>query len=57
MRIWSVCAPTAAHLDAFAKVPTVDPAARLLMEKPLCRTRDVLAVTPLPTPTPGRDWS
>ncbi|MFD7219625.1 Gfo/Idh/MocA family oxidoreductase [Streptomyces sp. NPDC059892] len=35
--VWSVCSPTATHLETVAEVLARDPAARLLVEKPVCR--------------------
>ncbi|NEB03373.1 Gfo/Idh/MocA family oxidoreductase [Streptomyces sp. SID13726] len=45
--IWSVCSPTATHVAAVADVLAVDPAARLLVEKPLCRAREIPELTAL----------
>lgn len=36
--VWSVCSPTATHLRTVAEVLDRDPAARLLVEKPVCRS-------------------
>ncbi|MFJ1748199.1 Gfo/Idh/MocA family oxidoreductase [Streptomyces sp. NPDC088116] len=36
--VWSVCSPTETHLRAVAEVLDRDPAARLLVEKPVCRS-------------------
>ncbi|MFI0976929.1 Gfo/Idh/MocA family oxidoreductase [Streptomyces sp. NPDC021093] len=36
--IWSVCTPTAAHIGAVAAVLARDPDARILVEKPACRS-------------------
>ncbi|MFI2241702.1 Gfo/Idh/MocA family oxidoreductase [Streptomyces chrestomyceticus] len=36
--VWSVCTPTAAHLETVAAVLKRDPRARLLVEKPVCRS-------------------
>lgn len=45
--VWSVCSPTATHVAAVADVLAVDPAARLLVEKPLCRTWEIPELTSL----------
>ncbi|WP_267826842.1 Gfo/Idh/MocA family oxidoreductase, partial [Streptomyces sp. H27-G5] len=39
--VWSVCSPTATHVATVAEVLSVAPAARLLVEKPLCRTWEI----------------
>ncbi|MDG5806146.1 ABC transporter ATP-binding protein [Streptomyces ossamyceticus] len=39
--VWSVCSPTATHVATVAHVLAVDPEARLLVEKPLCRTWEI----------------
>ncbi|MDJ0385373.1 Gfo/Idh/MocA family oxidoreductase [Streptomyces sp. G-G2] len=39
--VWSVCSPTATHIAMVAEVLAVDPAARLLVEKPVCRTWEI----------------
>ncbi|MGI5335965.1 Gfo/Idh/MocA family oxidoreductase [Streptomyces sp. CA-181903] len=36
--VWSVCTPTAGHVQAVAAVLDRDPEARLLVEKPACRS-------------------
>ncbi|MBJ3811767.1 Gfo/Idh/MocA family oxidoreductase [Streptomyces flavofungini] len=36
--VWSVCTPTAAHVETAAAVLDRDPSARLLVEKPVCRS-------------------
>lgn len=36
--VWSVCTPTAAHVPTVAAVLDRDPGARLLVEKPVCRS-------------------
>ncbi|MEW2529041.1 Gfo/Idh/MocA family oxidoreductase [Streptomyces sp. NPDC047071] len=36
--VWSVCTPTAAHVETVAAVLDRDPRARLLVEKPVCRS-------------------
>ncbi|MFJ2828016.1 Gfo/Idh/MocA family oxidoreductase [Streptomyces sp. NPDC087263] len=45
--VWSVCSPTAAHLENVAAVLAVDPAARLLVEKPVCRSWETSALLSL----------
>ncbi|MGW4235361.1 Gfo/Idh/MocA family oxidoreductase [Streptomyces sp. NPDC004749] len=45
--VWSVCSPTAHHLTAVAEVLDRDPAARLLVEKPVCRSDEGPALTAL----------
>ncbi|GAB2595848.1 hypothetical protein GCM10027168_30670 [Streptomyces capparidis] len=45
--VWSVCSPTAAHLAAVEAVLAVDPAARLLVEKPVCRSWEIPALVAL----------
>ncbi|WP_432589667.1 Gfo/Idh/MocA family oxidoreductase [Streptomyces sp. HD1123-B1] len=41
--LWSVCTPTADHLPTVAAVLARDPAARLLVEKPVCGSWEVPA--------------
>ncbi|WP_275460841.1 ABC transporter ATP-binding protein [Streptomyces noursei] len=36
--VWSVCTPTAGHVQAVAAVLARDPEARILLEKPACRS-------------------
>jgi hypothetical protein len=45
--VWSVCSPTATHVATVAEVLAVDPTARLLVEKPLCRSREITELTSL----------
>ncbi|KUN91444.1 ABC transporter ATP-binding protein [Streptomyces caeruleatus] len=45
--IWSVCSPTATHVDTVAAILETDPKARLLVEKPLCRTWEIPRITAL----------
>lgn len=51
--VWLVCTPTEDHLRTLTRVVAVDPAARVLLEKPACRTAEidrltaVLAANPL----------
>jgi len=45
--VWSVCSPTATHVDTVAQVLAVDPEARLLVEKPLCRPWEIPGLTAL----------
>ncbi|MFD7028558.1 Gfo/Idh/MocA family oxidoreductase [Streptomyces sp. NPDC059917] len=45
--VWSVCSPTATHVATVAQVLAVDPAARLLVEKPLCRAWEIPELTSL----------
>ncbi|MFS4108437.1 Gfo/Idh/MocA family oxidoreductase [Streptomyces sp. PD-S100-1] len=39
--LWSLCTPTQVHVDVLADVLERDPRARVIMEKPACRARDV----------------
>jgi hypothetical protein len=45
--IWHICTPTAVHLQTLRKILHVDPAARLLVEKPLCQTDELASVQSL----------
>ena len=38
--LWIVCTPTAHHVQALSEILTVDPRARVLIEKPLCHDHD-----------------
>ncbi|GDY49824.1 hypothetical protein SVIO_004470 [Streptomyces violaceusniger] len=51
--VWSVCSPTATHVDTVAAVLEADPAARLLVEKPLCRPWEIPRLTALRAAHPG----
>jgi S-adenosylhomocysteine hydrolase len=39
--IWSVCTPTADHLPALRQILLLDPAARILLEKPACHGHEI----------------
>jgi hypothetical protein len=45
--IWHICTPTALHLQTLRGILHVDPAARLLVEKPLCQTDELTSVQSL----------
>jgi predicted dehydrogenase len=39
--IWSICTPTADHLPALRRILRLDPAARILLEKPACHGHEI----------------
>jgi predicted dehydrogenase len=39
--VWLICTPTEDHLRTLLRVVRVDPAARVLLEKPACRTAEI----------------
>lgn len=39
--VWLVCTPTEDHLRTLVRVLAVDPAARVVLEKPACRTAEI----------------
>lgn len=51
--LWSVCCPTAEHLDVLRAVLRHNPAARVLMEKPACRGHEIDAFSRLLTDHPA----
>ncbi|MDO0924997.1 hypothetical protein QQY24_06040 [Streptomyces sp. TG1A-8] len=51
--VWLVCTPTEDHLRTLARVLAVDPAARVVLEKPACRTSEIDRMTALLAAHPG----
>jgi predicted dehydrogenase len=43
--VWLVCTPTEDHLSTLTRVLALDPAARVLLEKPACRTAEIDRLT------------
>ena len=44
-RLWDVCVPTADHAEVVKSIVDLDPAANILVEKPICAPGDVAALT------------